>query len=122
MANQVSGTARKRFQRAACRGRRDSIQRRGVGFAIVLCATAGGVAAQEVVSGYEAERGGWVPEWIVISNHFRHSENCTSDGCVVMGPMTDRAACEEWSRRYNKIDPFDHTRCVSAKAYNIRDE
>lgn len=83
-------------------------------------AFAGPVQAQQSASGYEAERGGFVEEWVVISNHFRHSVNCTSDGCIVMGPMTDRAACEEWSESYNRFDPNDYTHCRPARDYNIR--
>ncbi|MCI4664471.1 MAG: hypothetical protein MRY74_07090 [Neomegalonema sp.] len=61
-------------------------------------------------------------EWVVIGHHFRHSDNCTSDGCVVMGPMDDREACEEWARDYNRHDPYDHTRCVEAKDYRTKAE
>lgn len=62
----------------------------------------------------ELERPG--PEFVVVSNHFRHDVGCTSRGCVVMGPTDDQAACEAWSRAYNTIDPYDHTRCVQAAA------
>lgn len=56
-------------------------------------------------------------QFVVISNHFRHSVGCTSRGCVLMGPTNDRAACEEWSKAYNRVDPYDHTRCVESGDY-----
>ncbi|MEO1331296.1 MAG: hypothetical protein AAFW46_16725 [Pseudomonadota bacterium] len=57
------------------------------------------------------------PQWIIISNHFKHSFRCFGGGCVLMGPTDDRAACEEWARDYNEGDPFDHARCVSAEPF-----
>lgn len=56
-------------------------------------------------------------EWVVISNHFKHSENCTSRGCILMGPTVDRDACDDWAKVYNRKDPFDHARCVEAIDY-----
>ena len=76
-------------------------------------------SADELQEAFLAAQSGAPEEWVVISNHFRHSENCTSDGCIVMGPMSDREACEDWSASYNRIDPFDHTRCVAARSYAI---
>lgn len=93
------------------------------GFA--LCALAGALALAAAASAREGERAfeAYIAElnlprsqFVVVSNHFRHDVDCTSRGCVVMGPMEDREACEEWSRAYNRVDPFDHTRCVEAAA------
>ncbi len=89
--------------------------------AVVLgAAVALGAAAQPVdlsERAYEAERRARTGQWVVISNHFRHSDNCTSDGCILMGPTDDRDACEAWSRQYNRVDPLDHTRCIEARFY-----
>ena len=58
-------------------------------------------------------------EWVVISYHFRHGDDCTTYGCVIIGPTGDRPACEEWASLYNGADPFDHVRCVDATSYEI---
>lgn len=57
-------------------------------------------------------------QYVAISYHFRHDVGCTSRGCIIMGPMTDRHACEGWAREYNRIDPTDHARCVEASDYD----
>lgn len=68
---------------------------------------------------YERELTSTRGQWVVIGTHFRHADNCTSYGCVVMGPMNDHDACIEWSRAYNTHDPYDHTSCVDASDYEI---
>lgn len=57
-------------------------------------------------------------QYVVVSNHFRHDVGCTSRGCILMGPTTDRDACQEWSRAYNRLDPYDHSRCVESSDYD----
>ena len=89
----------------------------GVAASVAPAAAQSEIALQEQ---YQDERHGLVEEWVAVSDHYKHSDNCTSDGCVIMGPMSDRDACEEWTRTYNRIDPFDHARCVSARSYSIR--
>ena len=58
-------------------------------------------------------------DWIVVGNHYRHTNNCAAHGCVVMGPMNDKDACEQWAKDYNRHDPLDHTRCVDASDYEV---
>ena len=66
---------------------------------------------------YELQRG--PGEWVVVGTHFRHADDCTTYGCVLIGPMNDEDACKEWARFYNRRDPHDHVRCVSAENYQI---
>ncbi|MEL6318538.1 MAG: hypothetical protein AAFR16_12980 [Pseudomonadota bacterium] len=82
--------------------------------AIAAAAPAGAQTSARDFEAYLAELASPAAHYVVVSNHFRHDVDCTSKGCVVMGPMEDRAACEDWSKRYNRVDPFDHTRCVVA--------
>ena len=58
-------------------------------------------------------------EWVVISYHFIHGEDCTTFGCIIIGPTEDKAACDEWASLYNRGNPFDHSRCVSAAGYEV---
>ncbi|MCI4666262.1 MAG: hypothetical protein MRY74_16235 [Neomegalonema sp.] len=58
------------------------------------------------------------PSYVAVSNHFRHDESgeCGELGCVLMGPTDDKDACERWVEAYNRVDPFDHARCVEQVA------
>ena len=91
-----------------------------VGAAVAHCAILAWSAVsaqQDLRAEYERELASQAGEWVVVGNHFRHSDNCTVHGCIVMGPMIDQEACEEWSRDYNLHDPLDHTTCVDATKY-----
>lgn len=71
-------------------------------------------AGERLYAEYLAEIGRPDPHFVAVSNHFRHTEDCTRSGCVIMGPTQDRAACEDWARAWNQFDPYDHARCVEA--------
>ena len=56
-------------------------------------------------------------QYVVVSNHFRHKISCTGRGCILMGPTDDQAACKQWAKSYNALDPLDYARCVEALDY-----
>ncbi len=60
-------------------------------------------------------------QWVVISYHYTHGLDCTQYGCVIIGPTENKDACQEWARLYNGGDPDDHSRCVRADGYELRD-
>lgn len=89
--------------------------------ALVLLAAQPLAAADLEYEEYLAELENPSAQYVVVSNHFRHDVGCTSHGCIIMGPTTDRDACEEWSKYYNRVDAYDHSRCVESSDYeNIR--
>lgn len=92
------------------------VRRAALGAVLLLAGAAAAQDAQFSEEDYQDERQGYVDEWVVVSDHYKHANNCTSDGCIIMGPMSDHDACQEWSRDYNKIDPLDHSRCVSTQS------
>ena len=64
---------------------------------------------------FQAELNSPSPQYVAVSNHFRHAEvdpSCEASGCVLMGPTDDREACERWIEAYNAVDPYDHARCI----------
>ena len=61
-------------------------------------------------------------EWIVVSQHYKHTENCIKLGCILSGPVADQDACKAWAKEYNKKDPFDHARCVDGTGYLDEDQ
>lgn len=88
--------------------------------AFLMAATASAaVADEQEEQAYRMEIESPGEEWVVISYHYRHSDACTSFGCVIIGPTEDRDACQEWARAYSAADPTDHARCVSAEPYLI---
>lgn len=88
---------------------------------VAIMLAASGASAQQGLeySRYRAEIENPGPQWVVISYHFRHGADCTSLGCVIVGPTESQEACEEWATLYNSGDPYDHVRCTSAANYNL---
>lgn len=80
----------------------------------------GGAAAQVDPLDYEAflaELNDAGAQYVVVSNHFRHDVACSGRGCILMGPTDDQAACREWAKSYNAIDPLDYARCIESVDY-----
>ncbi len=87
-----------------------------VALAIGFLSGAAPAAAQQEAAfeAYLAEMNDPSPDYVAVSSHYRHAESgaCLPDGCVLMGPTDDKEACDRWSAAYNRIDPYDHTRCI----------
>lgn len=88
------------------------------GFSFALSSANG----QETDSGYLDELEDSDGEWIVVSQHYKHTENCMKLGCILMGPVASQDECKDWAKDYNKKDPFDHARCVDGTGYLGDDE
>lgn len=84
--------------------------------AAAFVAIAGAARAQDGADfeAYLAEMNDPSPDYVAVSNHFRHAESaaCGPDGCVLVGPTDDLAACQRWAAAYNTVDPYDYTRCI----------
>lgn len=83
---------------------------------------AGGAAARaqsrdQLYEAYLAELLRPDAQYVALGLHFRHDDDCTNRGCVLMGPTDDRDACEEWVKHYNRIDPYDAARCFEATPF-----
>ncbi|MEL6979247.1 MAG: hypothetical protein AAGM38_11275 [Pseudomonadota bacterium] len=111
----------------ARRERHQPIARRAARFgaALLLLASAPSAAlpqsapgGRESFAAFTAELNDPGAQFVVVSSHFRHQVSCASQGCVLMGPTEDQDACEEWASHYNRIDPFDHARCVVSTEYD----
>lgn len=88
------------------------------GAAVLLVSGLSGAAQaqtrDQLFNAYLAELHGSATEYVALGLHYRHDVDCTSRGCVLMGPTDNRDACEEWVKHYNRIDPYDVARCVEA--------
>lgn len=72
---------------------------------------------EQLYEGFLGELHGAATQYIALGLHYRHDDDCTNRGCVLMGPTDDRDACEEWVKSYNRIDPYDAARCVAATPF-----
>ncbi len=93
----------------------------GLALGLIVLAGASSLATaqtrEQLYEAYLSELHGVATQYVVLGLLYRHDDDCTNRGCVLMGPTDNREACEEWVKFYNRIDPYDAARCVEATPF-----